>query len=101
MNKHFEDAQKTVAMTCENRSQGDPCLMFLPGWCENRGVFAPLVDRLQSRWNICEATFHALELSEFKRPRQLPSSEKRLVGGNSCVLFIRNSYEFVRRFYAR
>ncbi len=48
MSTHFEDAEKTVALACENRGQGNPCLMFVPGWCESRGVFAPVMDRLQS-----------------------------------------------------
>jgi hypothetical protein len=28
MSTHFEDAEKTVALACDNRGQGNPCLMF-------------------------------------------------------------------------
>lgn len=32
--------------------QGEPTLLFLPGWCTSRAVFAPLVPRLASRHRV-------------------------------------------------
>jgi pimeloyl-ACP methyl ester carboxylesterase len=54
MTADFDTAHNTLAMSCENRGQGESCLMFLPGWCESRGVFAPVIDRLQSRYRILD-----------------------------------------------
>jgi pimeloyl-ACP methyl ester carboxylesterase len=32
--------------------QGEPALLFLPGWCTSRAVFAPLVPRLAARHRV-------------------------------------------------
>jgi pimeloyl-ACP methyl ester carboxylesterase len=47
-----ETIQNRVAIAHEDRGEGESALLFLPGWCESRGVFARLIDRLQSSRRI-------------------------------------------------
>jgi pimeloyl-ACP methyl ester carboxylesterase len=50
-----EPLEGDITLDWQVRGSSDSGLLFLPGWCESRAVFAPLIERLQPRWTTLSA----------------------------------------------
>ena len=47
-----ESRSSGVRIDYEDRGTGEPALLFLPGWCSSRAVFAPLLDAAAARRRV-------------------------------------------------
>jgi pimeloyl-ACP methyl ester carboxylesterase len=50
-----ETLEGEISLTYEARGISNCGLLLLPGWCESRAVFAPLIGQLESQWRILSA----------------------------------------------